>query len=212
MTVENEGGRLNRERTPRLFGNPILESLSLGHPLAVLALWLPISLAMVAIGAAYSAGSVAATTMVFLFGLFVWTGFEYVMHRYLFHLNGGHPVIKRLVFVMHGIHHASPQDPSRSVMPPAAALLIASVLYVALCLVTDFGARDIAFGGFLFGYVCYDLTHHACHHWPMKGRLLATLKRNHLLHHNIDGTANFGVSSPLWDMIFGSKIDLKRQS
>src|SRR5439155_299264 len=60
------------------------------------------------------------------------------------------------------------------------------------------------FAGLVFGYVCYDMLHYATHHFPMKRGLWLWLKQYHLRHHYKDDDAGFGISSPLWDYIFGT--------
>jgi len=60
------------------------------------------------------------------------------------------------------------------------------------------------FAGFVFGYLCYDMLHYATHHFPMKTRVGAWLKHYHLLHHYQDERYGYGVSSPLWDYVFGT--------
>jgi sterol desaturase/sphingolipid hydroxylase (fatty acid hydroxylase superfamily) len=58
--------------------------------------------------------------------------------------------------------------------------------------------------GFVFGYLCYDISHYAFHHLNFKNKLWMKLKKHHMLHHYSDDTKGYGVSSALWDKIFGS--------
>ena len=56
-----------------------------------------------------------------MFGNLFWTFIEYVMHRFLFHLDDllpDHPYALTLHFLLHGIHHYVPMDRLRLVMPP----------------------------------------------------------------------------------------------
>jgi sterol desaturase/sphingolipid hydroxylase (fatty acid hydroxylase superfamily) len=50
----------------------------------------------------------------------------------------------------------------------------------------------------------YDLTHYATHHFPMRGGYAKFLKRYHMQHHYKTPNQRFGVSSPLWDWVFGT--------
>ena len=59
-------------------------------------------------------------------------------------------------------------------------------------------------GGFIIGYIAYDLTHYATHHWPMRSGYARYIKRHHMIHHYKNPEARFGVSSPIWDMVFGT--------
>ena len=61
-----------------------------------------------------------------------------------------------------------------------------------------------AFSGFMAGYLLYDLTHYATHHFPMRSGYLKYIKRYHMQHHYKSPNARFGVTSPLWDRAFGT--------
>lgn len=60
------------------------------------------------------------------------------------------------------------------------------------------------FAGFLVGYVVYDTTHYATHHWKMQSPVGRFLREYHLRHHYRDDDLGYGVSSPLWDYVFGT--------
>ncbi len=64
---------------------------------------------------------------------------------------------------------------------------------------------DTLIAGFGTGYLAYDLTHYATHHFPMHGGVWKYLKRYHLRHHYKTPNMRFGVSSPLWDVVFKTK-------
>jgi sterol desaturase/sphingolipid hydroxylase (fatty acid hydroxylase superfamily) len=63
---------------------------------------------------------------------------------------------------------------------------------------------DPLFAGFILGYLAYDLIHYATHHFMMRKGALKFLKRYHMQHHYKTPDRRFGVSSPLWDMVFGT--------
>jgi sterol desaturase/sphingolipid hydroxylase (fatty acid hydroxylase superfamily) len=62
------------------------------------------------------------------------------------------------------------------------------------------------FAGFIFGYILYDEIHYATHHAPMKGPVGRFLKQYHVLHHYQNPAKRYGVSSPLWDYVFGTTV------
>ena len=68
------------------------------------------------------------------------------------------------------------------------------------------GAEEVAagFAGALAGYVCYDMIHYATHHFAMRDGVWKFLKRYHMMHHFKTPEQGFGVSSPLWDLLFGT--------
>ncbi len=60
---------------------------------------------------------------------------------------------------------------------------------------------------FLVGYVSYDIIHYALHHIDTtkhKGSWFHKLQKYHNKHHFSGQYAGFGVSSPLWDLVFRS--------
>ena len=62
------------------------------------------------------------------------------------------------------------------------------------------GAALAVFSGMLLGYVAYDCTHYFQHSGVVGGALRAA----HMLHHYGDHTANYGISSSLFDWFFGT--------
>jgi sterol desaturase/sphingolipid hydroxylase (fatty acid hydroxylase superfamily) len=143
-------------------------------------------------------------------GVFWWTLFEYVMHRFLFHLEPEHPRLKLFIFLIHGNHHDNAGDALRNMMPLIVSVPVAAAMWGA-CVALLGEAGTWAFLGWITGYVIYDGVHYACHQWPMRGRLGSALKRHHMRHHHLDDTGNYGISSMFWDRVFGTRIrSLKR--
>ena len=198
----------------RLFKSDFLEFFTHIHPAVIVAIWLPVALAFLARGMVTLPEQASPWIIpggVFL-GLFIWTFTEYTLHRFLFHFKPRTPAQKRISFLIHGVHHAQPQCKTRLVMPPVISIPMAVIFYGLFNLV--FGALlgiplwiNPTLAGFLAGYLTYDLTHYATHHFPMRGRIPKYIKRYHMLHHYKTPNARFGVSSPLWDLVFGTKPD-----
>ena len=57
-----------------------------------------------------------------------------------------------------------------------------------------------------FVVMVYDMTHYATHHFPMRWGFLKDVKRHHMVHHYKTPDQLFGVSSPLWDHVFGTYV------
>jgi len=57
-------------------------------------------------------------------------------------------------------------------------------------------------GGFLAGYLAYDMTHFYLHHHRPTSRLGRRMRELHMRHHFQDDTTWFGVSAPWWDQVF----------
>ncbi|RLN29666.1 hypothetical protein C2845_PM05G00860 [Panicum miliaceum] len=60
------------------------------------------------------------------------------------------------------------------------------------------------FGGGLLGYVIYDCTHYYLHHGQPSSDPAKHLKKYHLNHHFRIQTKGFGITSTVWDHVFGT--------
>ncbi|ORX56759.1 hypothetical protein DM01DRAFT_1319800, partial [Hesseltinella vesiculosa] len=149
------------------FGNPILDVLSRTTWYTVPLLWLPFVGYQIWKSLVASCSSLQNTVLAFGLGVFAWTLLEYMLHRFLFHLDGllpDHPIALLVHFTLHGIHHHMPMDRLRLVMPPALTILISFPIFrLAKALFANTTAHGFM-GGAFFGYVCYDMTHYYLHH------------------------------------------------
>ncbi|ETS78961.1 hypothetical protein PFICI_08814 [Pestalotiopsis fici W106-1] len=191
-----------------LFGN-FLEPLSLTPWWVVPMVWLP----PVAYGTYTSHEGLTGWTQVatcFGFGLFLWSLVEYVLHRFLFHLDGYLPdnrVGITLHFLLHGVHHYLPMDRYRLVMPPTLFVVLATPFWKLAHAIFywNWHMATAVFCGGIFGYICYDLTHYFLHHQNLP-LWYKELKKYHLAHHFLDYELGFGVTSKFWDRIFGTEL------
>ncbi len=193
----------NKNETVRMFQSDFLEFFSHVHPVTPLVLYVPVIGYMLFLSLAHRNLTAFVTTGLFFGGVLIWTLLEYVIHRYFFHYEPKSRWGQRLHFVAHGVHHDYPQDATRLVMPPSLSIPLALFFYFAFAVIFG-GFAPAVFAGLLFGYVCYDSIHYATHHFAMKGRIGLWLKQYHLRHHYKDDHNGFGVSSPLWDYVFGT--------
>jgi len=204
---------INHSDVPiRLFKSDFLEFFTHISPVAVVIIWTPVILFFL-IRAVMSIPEGAPWLYVpagFLVGVFVWTLMEYVIHRFVFHYDPKPERVQKIWFMFHGVHHAQPQLKTRLVMPPVLSIPLAILFYFLYRFVIGqlLGAPqwvDPVFSGFMFGYLVYDITHYATHHFPMRNGVLKYLKRYHMMHHFKTPRERFGVSSPLWDIVFRTK-------
>lgn len=144
------------------------------------------------------------TVGLFLVGWLIWTLMEYLLHRFVFHMDNTLEKNKVKAFMIHGYHHDFPDDKMRLVAPPVMswgpAAIFAAIYYFA------FGPHYwwTIMAGSATGYVAYDWIHYYTHHGRPKGGIGKWLRRYHMLHHFKDGNTRYGVSSPLWDLVFGT--------
>jgi 4-hydroxysphinganine ceramide fatty acyl 2-hydroxylase len=194
----------NKNESVRMFENDFLEFFSHVHPAVPLVIYLPVVVGMLYLALGVRQISPGAVIGLFALGVFAWTLVEYAIHRHAFHYEPRSQWGKRFHFMMHGVHHDYPNDASRLVMPPSVSVPLALVFYGLFALL--FGRHAPAvFAGLVFGYLCYDMIHYATHHFEMRSGVWQWLKRYHLRHHYKDDTRGFGVSSPLWDFVFGTR-------
>jgi sterol desaturase/sphingolipid hydroxylase (fatty acid hydroxylase superfamily) len=195
----------------RLFKSDFLEFFSHIHPAVVVAIWLPV--ALYALGYAIISHSPEASAFYipagFLLGVFLWTLTEYTLHRFVFHFEARSPMQEKIIFLFHGVHHAQPQCKTRLVMPPVVSIPLGVFVYGLLTLLLGVILRIPQWiapliSGLVIGYLIYDLTHYATHHFPMRQGYLKFIKRYHMQHHYKTPNQRYGVSSPLWDKVFGT--------
>ncbi len=190
--------------SPRMFDSDLVNLFSRTHPAAVLALYVPGSLVPFAYGLLRCHTGVVQAVGLFVAGFVTWTLTEYWLHRLAFHFEVRSPIGERFYFLIHGVHHKWPRDKYRLVMPPAVSLTL-YVLFGALFLFV-FGMRFAwpFFAGFVAGYLLYDMSHYAIHHFRPRTRYGRRLKRHHMLHHFMDSNRRYGVSTWVWDSVFGT--------
>lgn len=194
-----------------MFERRWMERLSHVHPATPFVFWLPV-LVWPAVRAARSGIGAPAIATLAAAGALLWTLLEYLIHRFVFHFEGPRPWQRRAHFLVHGVHHEHPDDATRLVMPLAISIPAGAAIYVALRTALGPVLADPVFVGLALGYLAYDGTHYAIHHRPMRSRWARRLKRHHLIHHHAATPGRWGVSSPLWDWVFGTLCPAKGQA
>ena len=144
---------------------------------------------------------IASTLMALLAGAFTWTFLEYVFHRWLGHDRRfrGNPF---------GVEHVQHHIEGDYFAPGWKKLLAATVVgaLLALATVALFGrAIGLAYvGGLLAFCAAYELLHRREHTHPGLNAYGRWARRHHFTHHFVDARCNHGVTSPLWDHVFGT--------
>jgi len=189
--------------SPPLFDSRFLDFFSRVHPAVPALIFVPVI--AVSIWAGLDRGYGAPETIgLILVGLLWWTLTEYWLHRLVFHWEPDHPLGSRLHFIMHGVHHDHPNDRLRLVMPPAVSIPLSALFLGAFALILGVPAAYPTFAGFIAGYLLYDYTHYHVHHHVPRTRAGKRLREQHMRHHFQDHRYGFGVSTPLWDVVFGT--------
>ena len=207
-TVHNKG-------QAKLFNNRCLEQLTKTHPLIIWGMYLPVIGFMLYYIFTVEKFSLEQTVAVFFTGIFFWTLFEYLVHRFAFHFLAKSEKEKRVVYIIHGNHHEYPRDRERLFMPPVPSILLAAVIFSFMYFIAKLpGLQQQVFAffpGFLVGYLLYGSIHYAIHAFNPPFKWMKPLWRNHHLHHYKEEEKGFGVSSTLWDHVFDTMFDLKKE-
>ena len=187
-------------RSPRFFHRGLWESLTRAHPASPYLLHLPLVAASL-----WLARPLAPLSLLLLLaaGALAWTFVEYWLHRGFFHMRADTPARRVTSYVVHRHHHAAPHDPARIAATPAYSLGLLLLLFAVYSLAGPH-ARFALLAGTSLGYLAYEATHWQIHHARPRTRLGRAVHRHHLRHH-ADGRANFGISSPLWDLVFRTR-------
>ncbi|MGA7870206.1 MAG: sterol desaturase family protein [Candidatus Binatus sp.] len=132
--------------------------------------------------------------LLFAAGLFAWTLVEYVIHGVLGHAH------RTFVTPLHDVHHRDP----RAVFALGAWIPVALVLVGAL---VSFGLAPavILYCGVVAGFAAYEFVHYRIHFANPSCAVEARLRARHLAHHTREPDAIFGVTTRLWDVMFGSE-------
>lgn len=186
--------------------------LSRVRPWQVAVVWAPISAWFLVAGLRQPALDVERVAGLFLAGVAAWTLLEYLLHRWVFHFEprAGSELQEDLSFLVHGVHHDYPYDADRLVMPPVVAVVIALAVGVPLHAGLGPSLFPPVFAGLIAGYLWYDLTHYAVHHLRQRTALGRMQRRNHYLHHFRHPDRLFGVTTPVWDLVFRTHLQAER--
>ncbi|MBK7946956.1 MAG: sterol desaturase family protein [Flavobacteriales bacterium] len=199
----------SQNKSGRLFRNPWVEALTKTHIAVPLSLFYATSSLAVWYSIVHLGIGVRSVAPLFLTGLVFFTLIEYLVHRHVYHMPASSPRRARIQYVFHGVHHEHPRDKSRLALPPVLSVVV-SALFIGLFRLS-MGASGFAFGGgFLTGYATYLLVHYSIHAYRPPKNFLRALWKHHNLHHFAGDTSAFGVSSPLWDHVFGTMPDDQR--
>jgi dihydroceramide fatty acyl 2-hydroxylase len=125
-------------------------------------------------------------------GLFSWTFLEYAIHGWMGHRCAG---------FVHTVHQGHHRD-------PAAVFAIGAWIPAALPLAAGIGLGasgwPFFYGGMLTGFAIYEVLHYRMHFSTPCCRVEARLRTRHMIHHYCAPQRCFGVTTSLWDSIFGT--------
>jgi sterol desaturase/sphingolipid hydroxylase (fatty acid hydroxylase superfamily) len=132
--------------------------------------------------------------LIFVAGLFAWTFVEYVIHGVLGHAH------RTFVTRLHDVHHRDPRAVfALGAWIPTAVVMVAAVVWVGLA------PWVIFYGGIVCGFAVYEYVHYRIHFVRPALAIEGRMRARHLAHHAGEPDAIFGVTSPIWDVVFGTE-------
>jgi sterol desaturase/sphingolipid hydroxylase (fatty acid hydroxylase superfamily) len=140
-------------------------------------------------------------------GVMAWTLLEYGLYRFVFHVQIPlrNPRLRELVNASHLSHHASPRDPTKVLVQPLYGLVISAMLYgLIYAAVRSPLSATVVMIGIWTGFLYYEAVHYRVHFSLSPSGLIARQRRSHFFHHFTNNKRCFGVTSPLWDYVFGT--------
>ena len=147
-------------------------------------------------------GSFLTRLAYFILGGFLWTFFEYFLHRFAFHYQPKSVIGKALLDRFHIYHHNDTKDETQVCIPLYISLPAWALLFGIFSLFLGFYKASLFISGFALMTIIYDIVHFSTHYMPARNPFLKFLKKHHALHHFSDHHKRFGVTSPLWDFVF----------
>ena len=154
--------KIHNKGQARLFKNDFLEMLTKTHPLVIWGMYLPVIVYMLYYSNAGAGFSALRITLTFIGGILFWSFFEYIAHRFIFHLVSEKKSLQKFAYTLHGNHHHYPRDKQWLFMSLVPSVIIASAIFGIMYLLIR-QHTFMFFPGFILGYLMYGSMHYAIH-------------------------------------------------
>ncbi len=142
-----------------------------------------------------------------LAGVATWTLLEYLLHRFLGHDRRTFP---NPFGTEHTRHHAE-GDYFAPGWKKALVTIAALALIVPLAIAVAGELLGPTFAiAFVAMYVTYEWMHRRAHTHPGFGPYGRWMRRHHFHHHFANPRSNHGVTTPIWDVVFGTREPVGR--
>ena len=135
-------------------------------------------------------------------GAFLWSFAEYLLHRFIFHEKP----VDALGAREHRRHHVEVDYFAPTWQKALAALAVTGLVLPVAWLASGAIAATAFTSGFIAMYIGYEVLHRRAHTHAPRGPYGRWRRRNHFAHHFTDPRRAHGVTSPLWDHVFGTGL------
>jgi sterol desaturase/sphingolipid hydroxylase (fatty acid hydroxylase superfamily) len=175
------------------------------HPWMPMALFIPLGILLIALAQKTDPRGWAGVAAWIAGGAFLWTLIEYGLHRFVFHWTEVKEPWRTVASGLHMAHHRSDEAAELILAPPFVSLVFGTIIFGILNLVVwSFSRAALLEAGIFLGYLAYEWVHYSVHRFKARTPLGRHWKRHHLHHHFKAPRRSFGVTSPLWDWVFGT--------
>jgi sterol desaturase/sphingolipid hydroxylase (fatty acid hydroxylase superfamily) len=135
-------------------------------------------------------------------GLLAWTLLEYAIHSWLGHLPKG----RILISAEHLKHHRDMLYFTPLPTKVRGAVPVLGVLFVLAAAACGLAGACGFVAALALGWVAYERLHRSIHVDGPRGPYTRWAVRHHLHHHASRPDVNHGVTTPLWDLVFGTYV------
>jgi len=142
----------------------------------------------------------------FLLGAIGWTLVEYMLHRFVFHGASA----RRLGAKEHRRHHAQVDYFAPWWQKALAAIAATAIVLPVVSLIAGLKLGGACTLGFISTYLLYEILHRRAHTEPPRSRYGRWRRKNHFAHHFVDPRLAQGVTTPIWDTVFGTRLSVER--
>ena len=136
----------------------------------------------------------------FFAGVIAWSLCEYILHRFV----GHHKKIIHGFTKEHRSHHID----GEYFMPILQKIRTSCSVLIPLCIISIIAlGQPVGIGfssGFAFFYFVYEYMHKRAHTHPPRNAYERWIYKHHFYHHFGAPSKNFGFTSSVWDVVFGT--------
>ena len=138
--------------------------------------------------------------LAFTAGAATWTFLEYALHHWVGHVGKGRNAFSR----EHLQHHAQKDYFASNLKKITMAMPVLGSSVICSTGVVGPGLGLAYTLGIASAWLGYEVLHYRLHKVPPRGPIGRFLRRHHFSHHFQNPWKNHGVTSPVWDFIFGT--------
>lgn len=144
---------------------------------------------------------ILSVALALFLGALTWSFTEYCAHRWLGHDRRFRPNGFAKEHVRHHIEgdYFAPAWKKATVGVVMVSLVIGPAVWIA-----GWAAGTAWVAGFVGFYLTYEVLHRREHTHAGVGPYGRWARRHHFYHHFVDARFNHGVTSPIWDFVFGT--------